>query len=98
MSDSSLIVGAGCAGLGLLWGWLSGGFAAHSRPSLRTLLVLIIVTLLLTLQVVGLVNRPAVTLFLGAALLAFLLRRAWQAELMQRFGARTLPGPKAGRE
>jgi len=81
-----LLVPLGSAGLGLVWGWLAGGFRTPAHP-LRTGLVLATATLASGLVVFWLSQIVPMLIFLVAVGVAAVSRHLWHRRLDERFGS-----------
>ena len=79
----------GSIGVGLVWGWLLGGFGDTARGSLINVLSVLIATSLLLLEVYWLASWSGVGISLGALVLSLLLHLGWRRSLRQRFGQST---------
>lgn len=80
------IVLLGSMGLGLMWGWLIGSLEGRVRHAFKSILSVVVATLLLATSIILLTNWDALFFFLGASVFTLLFHSGWRRELYNRFG------------
>jgi len=76
----------GSTGLGLVWGWLVGGFRTPMAHPVRTTLILTTATLAPALLIFRLAGFVPMLLFFAAVGAAAVSRYSWHRRLTERLG------------
>lgn len=74
------LVAVGCAGLGLVWGWLTGFLSGRVQHPWRTWLAAGLATVVLGAEVFWYTNWASTALCLGAAAVVLWGQLAWRSE------------------
>ena len=72
----------GSMGLGLVWGWLMGSFKGREVRPLRAIPIIALTALLVSAQVLWLLDWIRVSFFFGAMLFAFVVHIEWRRQLI----------------
>ena len=63
----------GCTGLGLVWGWLIGSLYCRVYRPWKTILLVLLATIVISVQVLWFLDWVRLLFFLGAALFGFFI-------------------------
>jgi len=79
----------GGMGIGLVWGWVAATVDVFRGRQLVDVVSLSVALAIVSLLVLALGGRPALTAYLGATFVSFLAHSGWKAALRTRFEAPT---------